>query len=829
MTQTTFTVASEAELNTALQSIDVGGVNADTNQAYNITLTASFTLNTDLAAINLLSGSSLTLQGRDFAIDGGGAWQGLFVYSGVLTANDLTIQRALALGGSGASGFLPGGGGAGLGGGLFIASGASATLRNVSFNNDSAVGGAGGGSGGKRIFDAGGGGGGLGGNGGDGSRKGGGGGGGIGRAANGGLGAQVFVGDPGEGGAIILGAAAAGSGGRVEGNANIPGGSGGANGGGGGGGAFGLGDQSAGGGGGGVAGETGGRAFVSPVSSRGDGGGGGFGGGGGGGGKTVSVVGTRSGGFSFFERAARGGAGGFGGGGGGGRFGGAGGFGGGGGAGASVDTGSGEKLVPGGGNGGIGGWGGGKGNGGGGGGLGAGGDIFVQQGGSLTIAGSGVLSGGVVTGGAPGSNSFARGGAPGTGGAAAGSGIFIQGDQSITLAPERLQILSIHDAIADASGAGAGRLVIDGPGNVILGVANSFSGGVILRSGTLTIAVKEALGTGPLTFGASPVAFTPTFAAPKMAATDADGGATTRTLAFASDAAPDTTIIGLAPGDSFDITDVDDVTGVTLLAGNVLEIDQAVGDSIRLQLGPTEDFSGDIFNFISDAATGDVVSIASAPCFRAGTMIETAGGPVAVEHLRQGDLVTVLLGAAPAPIVWIGHRHIDCRRHRDAGLVWPIRIRKHAFGAGRPHRDLWLSPDHAIHVADVLIPVKHLVNGSSIAQVRVPEVTYYHVELRRHDVLLAEGLPAESYLNTGDRSNFENGGIVRSLHPDFASRQWEATGCAPLVVVGPAVDATRKLLAACGSLLQSSRLARTGIAGHRPSVQHFGQLRPGNH
>ena len=35
-------------------------------------------------------------------------------------------------------------------------------------------------------------------------------------------------------------------------------------------------------------------------------------------------------------------------------------------------------------------------------------------------------------------------------------------------------------------------------------------------------------------------------------------------------------------------------------------------------------------------------------------------------------------------------------------------------------------------------------------------VTYCHIELRRHDVLYAEAMPAESYLDTGDRRNFEN-------------------------------------------------------------------------
>ena len=88
------------------------------------------------------------------------------------------------------------------------------------------------------------------------------------------------------------------------------------------------------------------------------------------------------------------------------------------------------------------------------------------------------------------------------------------------------------------------------------------------------------------------------------------------------------------------------------------------------------------------------------------------------------------------------------------------------------------------YVGDVLIPVKYLINGTSIAQVAKDEVTYYHVELSQHSVLLAEDLTTESYLDTGDRSNFANcdGPVV--LHPDFASRQWDARGCAPVVVTG---------------------------------------------
>jgi hypothetical protein len=81
-----------------------------------------------------------------------------------------------------------------------------------------------------------------------------------------------------------------------------------------------------------------------------------------------------------------------------------------------------------------------------------------------------------------------------------------------------------------------------------------------------------------------------------------------------------------------------------------------------------------------------------------------------------------------------------------------------------------------------------------VAQIAVDTITYYHVELPAHDVVLAEGLPTESYLETGDRANFANGGGVVRQFPDFSARAWEAMGCAPLVVTGPDLLAARALV-----------------------------------
>jgi len=202
------------------------------------------------------------------------------------------------------------------------------------------------------------------------------------------------------------------------------------------------------------------------------------------------------------------------------------------------------------------------------------------------------------------------------------------------------------------------------------------------------------------------------------------------------------------------------------------------------------------------------------PCFAAGTRIATERADIAVEALRVGDRVRTLLRGKAQPVVWIGHRHIDCTRHPQPHKVWPVRISAGAFGPGQPCRDLWLSPDHAVYVIDALIPVKQLINGATIVQVPVDAVTYYHVELHRHDVLLSEGLPAESYLDTGDRWNFVNGSEPVVLYPDFSSRVWEAGGCAPLIVTGPKLDAVRHWV----NSLAATKVAAGPLAGHEGAV-----------
>jgi hypothetical protein len=195
------------------------------------------------------------------------------------------------------------------------------------------------------------------------------------------------------------------------------------------------------------------------------------------------------------------------------------------------------------------------------------------------------------------------------------------------------------------------------------------------------------------------------------------------------------------------------------------------------------------------AAVAEALGMA---CFAEGTRIRTPSGDTEVEMLRVGDLVSVARGGAEA-ILWLGQRRVDCRRHVSPHAVWPVRIGAEAFGAGAPLRDLFLSPDHAVHAEGVLIPIKHLTNGVSVRQAGRDEIHYFHIELPRHEVILAEGLPVESYLDAGDRQVFDEG--VSDAQPLFGGLRhdlpllWDGTAAATLCVTGPLVERVRASLA----------------------------------
>ena len=189
-------------------------------------------------------------------------------------------------------------------------------------------------------------------------------------------------------------------------------------------------------------------------------------------------------------------------------------------------------------------------------------------------------------------------------------------------------------------------------------------------------------------------------------------------------------------------------------------------------------------------------------CFATDTAIRCARGDmqieVAVQDLAVGDVVVTASGAR-RPICWLGHRTIDCRNHPRPQEALPIRISAHALGTNRPARDLFVSPGHSICVdivGEVLIPAIALVNGSTIQQVDADEVIYFHVELESHDILLAENLPAESYLDMGNRSFFAEADVVDlEASPDAdPAQRTHADFCRPFVDGGPVLDAVKMQL-----------------------------------
>jgi hypothetical protein len=244
-----------------------------------------------------------------------------------------------------------------------------------------------------------------------------------------------------------------------------------------------------------------------------------------------------------------------------------------------------------------------------------------------------------------------------------------------------------------------------------------------------------------------------------------------------------------------------------VLAGGSITDERIVASStiVVTQGGTTESFR--VADGGSVVFNSNLVLSSTAPvCFARGTCIATPDGDAAIEDLNKGDLVLTASGNS-RPVVWIGHRRADCSRHPDPRRVWPILIQAAAFGPGLPARDLRVSPQHGIFAEGVLIPAKVLVNGTTIRQEKVASIEYFHVELESHDILLADGLPAESYLDAGDRSSFENGGSPVALYPDFARFAWDARGCADLKIVGTEVECVRAQLASQVATLQPAQRA----------------------
>ncbi len=204
---------------------------------------------------------------------------------------------------------------------------------------------------------------------------------------------------------------------------------------------------------------------------------------------------------------------------------------------------------------------------------------------------------------------------------------------------------------------------------------------------------------------------------------------------------------------------------------NSMLFSSATGDRItRTGYDTSGNYKPLIDNFVetphlnSDSGVGiDIVG--NNPCYCRGTLILTELGEQAVEDLAIGDRVATRSGLRP--IKWVGRRGYDPRFIRGQKSVLPVVLLAGALAHGVPSRDLWVSPEHALYLNGALVPARLLVNGMTIVQVKaVDQLEYFHIELDSHDVILAEGAPAETYIECDNRLMFHNAAEHAELYPD---------------------------------------------------------------
>ena len=145
-------------------------------------------------------------------------------------------------------------------------------------------------------------------------------------------------------------------------------------------------------------------------------------------------------------------------------------------------------------------------------------------------------------------------------------------------------------------------------------------------------------------------------------------------------------------------------------------------------------------------------------CFATGTRIATPDGDKPIEMLRAGDLVLTHDGRS-APAIWRARQSIVNPRNLSVGRS-PVRIDAGALGPNLPDAPLTVTADHALLFGDMLINAGTLVNGTTIRLLPLEEMparfNYWHVELEEHQCVVANGVPAESFIDYVGRSGFDN-------------------------------------------------------------------------
>jgi hypothetical protein len=161
-------------------------------------------------------------------------------------------------------------------------------------------------------------------------------------------------------------------------------------------------------------------------------------------------------------------------------------------------------------------------------------------------------------------------------------------------------------------------------------------------------------------------------------------------------------------------------------------------------------------------------SPATVLCFGEGSLIATPQGERAVETLTTGDIVLSQNGH-PISVKWIGHQTV-MTRFGPAERLRLVRFAAGSLGDGLPTADLTVTADHGMLVEGVICHAGALVNGTSITRVPLSEMgdtyTVYHIETEAHEIILANGAPAETFIDNVSRRVFDNYAEFEALYGD---------------------------------------------------------------
>ncbi len=159
---------------------------------------------------------------------------------------------------------------------------------------------------------------------------------------------------------------------------------------------------------------------------------------------------------------------------------------------------------------------------------------------------------------------------------------------------------------------------------------------------------------------------------------------------------------------------------------------------------------------VNDSLGAIIDNVSMLVCFTAGTLIDTASGPRAVEGLERGDLIWTK-DAGLQPLRWIGQRRVSLAEQRADPSLRPVVFAPGSLGDGLPHRSMALSPQHRLcrggwqaelHFghSEVLVPAHALINNDTIWQ-SMPDkpVSYVHFLLDGHQIVRSDGVLTESF------------------------------------------------------------------------------------